>query len=149
MRYLLLLCLLTIAAGVKAQTAEDSVKAVVGNLFEAMHKSDSSAIVACFTSGGLLQSLDERTADIKVRTDSAAVFAHIIAGLPPESVDEKPRIDVVKVDGNLAMVWAPYNLYFHGKFYHCGVDSFQLVRIGGKWKIQYIIDTEHRQGCTP
>lgn len=149
MRYLLLLLLFSAAPRVKAQTATDSVKAVIGNLFEAMHKSDSSAIVSCFTTGALLQSLDERTADVKVRTDSAAAFAHIIAGLPPGSVEEKPRLDVVKVDGNLAMVWAPYNLYFHGSFYHCGVDSFQLVRIGGVWRIQYILDTEHKQGCTP
>jgi hypothetical protein len=149
MRYLLLFCLLAFACGARAQAATDSVKAVIGNLFEAMHKSDSTAIVSCFAPGGMLQSVDERTAEVKVRTDSASAFAHIIASLPPGSVDEKPRLDVVRVDGNLAVVWAPYNLYFHGNFYHCGVDSFQLVRLGGKWQIQYVIDTEHKQGCTP
>lgn len=45
------------------------------------------------------------------------------------------------------MVWAPYQFYYKGKFSHCGADSFQLVRINGKWKIQYLVDTRRSQGC--
>jgi len=54
---------------------------------------------------------------------------------------------VVKIDGPLAIVWTPYKFYFNGKFSHCGVNSFQLVRFNGVWKIQYLIDTRRRAGC--
>ena len=41
----------------------------------------------------------------------------------------------------------PYKFYVGEKFSHCGVNSFQLVKIRGEWKIQYIIDTRRRQNC--
>ena len=145
---LLFLCVCGLCFRAAAQTPEDSVKTVVKALFDAMRLSDSSLISACFTRDGLLQSLDERSQPIKVRTDSIGMFAHIISALPVGAADERPSFDVVRVNGNLAMVWAPYQFYYKGSFHHCGVDSFQLVRIGGVWKIQYIIDTEHRQGCS-
>jgi hypothetical protein len=53
----------------------------------------------------------------------------------------------VKIDSDLAMVWAPYKFYVGEKFSHCGVDCFQLVKLNGQWKIQYLIDTRRRQGC--
>jgi hypothetical protein len=149
MRVLLLLCLIACSSRAAAQSAEDSVKATVHSLFEAMKKSDSSRIRACFTPGGLLQSLDERSNPIKIVTDSIGVFAHIISALPAGAADERFTMDVVRVDGNLAMVWGPYNFFYKGAWHHCGIDSFQLVRIGGVWKIQYIIDTEHKEGCKP
>ena len=56
-------------------------------------------------------------------------------------------VEVVKIDGALASVWTPYKFYFNGKFSHCGVNSFQLVRMNNTWKVQYIIDTRRRVGC--
>lgn len=109
-----------------------------------MRKSDSALIQACFAPGALLQSLDEKKEPVTVVTDPISQFAHIISALPVGAADERPRIDAVRVDGNLATVWAPYQFYYKGTLHHCGVDSFQLIRSGGVWKIQYIIDTEHR-----
>lgn len=62
-------------------------------------------------------------------------------------LDERIQFDVVKVDGPLASVWTPYKFYFKGQFSHCGVNSFQLVRVNGEWKIQYLIDTRRRNDC--
>ena len=64
-----------------------------------------------------------------------------------EVYDEQITFDVVKIDGELAMVWAPYKFYIGEKFSHCGVDCFQLVKLNGEWKIQYLVDTRRRQGC--
>jgi hypothetical protein len=33
------------------------------------------------------------------------------------------------------MVWYPYDLYIDGKWSHCGVDAFTLIRTEGKWRI--------------
>ena len=48
---------------------------------------------------------------------------------------------------NIAVVWAKYKFYIDGKFSHCGVDSFSLIRDKGKWKIASIIYTVEKTGC--
>ena len=41
----------------------------------------------------------------------------------------------VRVNGPLAMVWYPYDLYVDGKWSHCGVDVFTMIRTEGRWRI--------------
>jgi hypothetical protein len=41
----------------------------------------------------------------------------------------------VRVNGPLAMVWYPYDLYRDGKWSHCGVDAFTLIKHDGRWRI--------------
>jgi hypothetical protein len=64
-----------------------------------------------------------------------------------EIYDERITFDVVKTDGVLATAWTPYKFYVGEKFSHCGVNSFQLVKLDGNWKIQFIIDTRRKQPC--
>lgn len=40
-----------------------------------------------------------------------------------------------KVNGAIAMVWYPYDLYVDGTWSHCGVDVFTMVRQEGRWRI--------------
>ena len=133
---------------VKAQNAEDSVKAVVNNLFTAMKNSDSVLLKTCFADKSILQTITKnKEGIIAVKDESLNEFATSISAQPKGSLDEQIVFDVVKIDGPLAIVWTPYNFYYNGKFLHCGVNSFQLVRIGGEWKIQYLIDTRRKVGC--
>ncbi len=55
-----------------------------------------------------------------------------------------PKILVHK---NIAVLWAKYNFFIDGKFSHCGVDSFSLIKNEGKWKIASIIYTVEKKGC--
>lgn len=41
----------------------------------------------------------------------------------------------VRMAGTIAMVWLPHDLYADGKWSHCGVDVFTLVRVGTSWRI--------------
>jgi hypothetical protein len=129
-----------------AQTAEDSVKTVINRLFAAMRNSDASGLQECFADSAILQTI---TANGKIRNEDVRAFAKGISTLPKDSADERITFDVVKVDDGLAIAWTPYQFYYAGKFSHCGVNSFQLVRVNGVWKIQYIIDTRRRKGCLP
>jgi len=63
------------------------------------------------------------------------------------AADERISFETIKIDGPLAIAWTPYKFYYEGKFSHCGVNSFQLVRVDNQWRIQYLIDTRRRQGC--
>ncbi|MGW8283014.1 MAG: hypothetical protein ACWGON_06910 [Gemmatimonadota bacterium] len=47
----------------------------------------------------------------------------------------------VRVDGGVAIAWAPYDFYIDGGFSHCGHDAFQLIRTDGGWKLSSIIYT--------
>jgi hypothetical protein len=47
----------------------------------------------------------------------------------------------VRVDGEVAIVWAPYDFYINDSFSHCGHDGFQLVRTDRGWRLASLIYT--------
>ena len=132
----------------KAQTAEDSVKTVINKLFDGMKTSNPVLLKAAFADSAILQTIGRDAAGKSaVQNESLNEFAAFVSKQPKGAADERISYDVIKIDGPLAMVWAPYKFYFNGVFSHCGVDAFQLVKINGEWKIQYLIDTRRKSGC--
>jgi hypothetical protein len=128
------------------ETAEDSVKAVINKLFTGMKTADAALLKTCFADSMVLQTIS-RAGKLVVKNEDPAGFIDFISKEAPGNADERITFDVVKVDGPLAIAWTPYNFYYKGQFSHCGVNSFQLVRFNGEWKIQYLIDTRRKQGC--
>lgn len=127
-----------------AQSAEDSIKAVVNKMFNAMWLSDTIMLKDCFADSAILQTIEKNG---KVRTEQLTRFTQQVSKLPKESADERIRFSAIHIDGSLASVWTPYRFYLKNNFSHCGSNSFQLVRINGTWKIQYIIDTRRKDDC--
>ncbi|MBI2282802.1 MAG: hypothetical protein HYU71_03735 [Bacteroidetes bacterium] len=146
-----LLLVLLLVAGVQtghAQSAEDSVKTTIGNLFSAMRNADGKAVMFCFADSAIMQTIARnKEGEAVIRNEKPANFATAMGSMPKMAADERISFEVVKVDGALAIAWTPYLFYYNGKFSHCGVNSFQLVRQNGTWKIQYLIDTRRKQGC--
>ena len=146
----LLICFLSISIAqyAAAQTATDSVKLVVNQLFTAMKTSDPVLLQQCFADSAILQTIVmNKEGKTIVRNESVAAFAASISKAPSGALDERIEFDIVKTDAALAIAWTPYQFYLNGNFSHCGVNSFQLVRLNGQWKIQYLIDTRRRTGC--
>jgi hypothetical protein len=54
---------------------------------------------------------------------------------PKVKISERGFSPEVRVNGAVAMVWYPYDLYLDGQWSHCGVDIFTLVRHEGAWRI--------------
>jgi hypothetical protein len=137
-----------IFAAAQAQTTEDSVKTAVNNLFEGMKNADPAVIRAAFADSAILQTISRnKEGQLIIRNESVDAFAKSISEIKKGAADERIVFETIKIDGPLAIAWTPYKFYFDGKFSHCGVNSFQLVRINGNWKIQYLIDTRRRQPC--
>ena len=133
---------------IDAQKTADSVKAVVKQLFDGMKNSDAASIRSAFADSAILQTIGRNAkGDVRVQNENIADFAESISQLKKGAADEQIVFESIKIDGPLAIVWAPYKFYFNGKFSHCGVDSFQLVFINGQWRIQYLIDTRRKQPC--
>jgi hypothetical protein len=150
MKYFLILLTLIIATSVSAQTAEDSVKAVINKMFAAMKNADGASLKECFADSAIMQTIGRnKEGKTVIRNDGTAGFIDFVSKEKQGAADERISFETVKIDGPLAIAWTPYSFYYNGKFSHCGVNSFQLVRINGTWKIQYLIDTRRKAGCTP
>lgn len=50
-------------------------------------------------------------------------------------IDERIHDPLVRIDNDLAVVWAPFEFRIDGKLDHCGTDLFSLVHNDGKWLI--------------
>jgi Putative lumazine-binding len=152
MKFILIALTIAICSlnSVKAQSSEDSVKAAVNKLFTGMKTSDAAMVKSSFADSAVLQTItrNKEGATI-VKNEKVEDFAKSVGSMPKGAADERISFETVKIDGALAIAWTPYNFYYDGKFSHCGVNSFQLVRFNGEWKIQYLIDTRRRQGCNP
>ena len=147
MKYFFALSLL-VSLTASAQTEEEKVKVPILVLFDGMRKSDSSMIRAAFAPTAVLQTVAKnKEGVVSVRTDAVNDFVLSVAKPHTDIYDERITFEMIKIDADLATVWTPYKFYVGEKFSHCGVNSFQLVRINGAWKIQYIIDTRRREGC--
>ncbi|HMR92750.1 MAG TPA: nuclear transport factor 2 family protein [Chitinophagaceae bacterium] len=148
MRTLLISLTILTCLPVQAQTAEDSVKAVVNSLFTAMKNADAEMMKSVMAADAVLQTVSKnKEGQVMVAGENMADFISSVSKLPKGAADERITFDVVKIDGALALAWTPYQFYYNGKFSHCGVNSFQLVRFTDGWKIQYIIDTRRKGGC--
>jgi hypothetical protein len=53
----------------------------------------------------------------------------------------------VLIHNGIAVLWADYKFYVNGKFSHCGVVAFSLIKIDNNWKIAGIIYTVEKSGC--
>ena len=145
---ILLTAVMFISTFIKAQSAEDSVKAVVNQLFAAMKGANAVMLKETFADSAVLQTIRRKQdGTFFVQDEKVSDFVEQIGKAKKDSLDERITFETVKIDGPLAIAWTPYKFYYAGNFSHCGVNSFQLVRINGRWKIQFLIDTRRRQGC--
>lgn len=144
---ILFIVFLALAGVTQAQTTEDSVKATINRLFEGMKKADTTVLKSAFTDDPILHTVaTNKKKKIYVRVEKFHDFVKITGQQKEGEADERVQFETIRIDGPLAMVWAPYEFYYKGKFRHCGVNSFQLVRLEDGWKINYLIDTR-RKSC--
>ena len=148
MKYCLVALMVVLSSVVVyGQTTEDSVKKVISGFFSAMKNVDTLMMKTSFTDSAILQSVVDKDGKVSIKTEALKDFIRLIGRLPKGAPDEQIQFDIIRIDGALAMAWTPYKFYYKGTLMHCGVDSYQLVRINGDWKIQYLIDTRRKTGC--
>ena len=114
-----------------------------------MKNGDAVLFRTAFSDSAVLQTITRsKEGKMIVVSDKVEEFASFVGRLKKDSADERIQFEAIRIDGPLAIAWTPYNFFYNGKFSHCGVNSFQLVRFDGIWKIQYLIDTRRKQGCS-
>lgn len=130
-------------------TTEQTPEKMVQKFFEAFHKQDTITLKNYALEETRLQSVSiDEEGNTQIKTDDYSAFLKSIASIPADATFEE-RIHEYRVEENgmLATVTTPYTLYFNGKLYHCGVNSFELVKFNDQWKIAYLIDTRTKENC--
>lgn len=145
-----ILCLLSILAlsqAAVAQSEEENVKRVVEQLFDGMREADSSLVSAVFATDVRMLTIVERGGKTSLREGAVADFLQAV-GTPHDEVWDEHILDYeIRIDDQLATVWAPYRFYLGNRFSHCGVNAFQLYKSAEGWKIIQITDTRWKEPC--
>lgn len=128
--------------------AAAEVVAVANRLFAAMESRDTAEIRRLFLPQARIVSVGSQGGAPVVRERSPDEFIPGIARAP-EPLRERMWSPEVRIDGDLAMLWAPYDFHRGARFSHCGTDAFQMVRLGGAWRIAALSYTVQREGCPP
>ncbi|WP_081209925.1 3-methyl-2-oxobutanoate hydroxymethyltransferase [Salegentibacter sediminis] len=130
-------------------TQEEMAKKTVVGFFEAFHKQDTVKLRSFAHQNIVLQSISVSAEnETKLTTDSYSKFLQGIASIPDTTkFEEVLHSFEISVHGKMANVSTPYSFYLNGEISHCGVNSFQLLKQDGQWKIIYLVDTREKTGC--
>jgi hypothetical protein len=127
----------------QAATAEEQAVLVpVKAMFEGMAKRDAAAIKEPLLPGGAMVLMRNG----KPTQMTFEAFAERVGRPGTTHIQERIDHPLVRIDSDLAMVWAPFEFLVDGKMDHCGTDLFNLVRTDGRWLIASIADTG-RKDC--
>jgi Putative lumazine-binding len=125
-----------------ATPAEQAVLAPVNALFDGMAKRDPEAMKKVLLPGGTMVLIR----DGKPVQMTVEAFADRVGKPSATSIEERIHDPLVRIDHDLAVVWAPFEFLNDGKVDSCGTDLFNLVWSDGKWLIASVADTG-RKDC--
>ena len=148
---LIAMCLsFAVPASAQSSPASDSaaVVAVVQRLLDAMASRDTATARALLVPGSRVISLRPGSANATPRVQTDSAFIRSLAA-PREALLERMWSPAVRIHAGLAELWAPYDFHLGGRFSHCGVDSFTLMRGASGWQIVGIAYTVETAGCAP
>ena len=124
-----------------ATSDEKAVLVPIQAMFDGMAKRDAAAIKASALPGATMVLMhDGKTEQITFEAFGERV------GKGTTQIEERIHDPLMRVDSDLAIVWAPFEFRVNGKVDHCGTDLFNLVRKDGKWLIASVADTG-RKDC--
>jgi hypothetical protein len=130
------------------QTDEANIKKTITTFFDGMRNADTTLMRSTIVKDVVLQSIaNKKDGTTALVTESMDGFMASVAKPHKEIYDERITFNDLRIDADLAMVWAPYKFYVGQTFSHCGVDVFQLMKTAQGWKIIYIVDTRRKDNC--
>jgi hypothetical protein len=122
---------------------EQAVLAPVTAMFDGMAKRDAAAIKEPTLPGGTMVLMR----DGKPTQMTFEDFAARVGKPGTTKIEERIHDPLIRIDNDLAVVWAPFEFLVDGKVDHCGTDLFNMVRENGKWLIASVADTG-RKDCS-
>ena len=151
MRFALIPVIVLISvAGANAQPQEaekDAVLETVQAFFDTMTAGDVEGARRILQPQGRFHAMRMRDGKPDVRTfTNEEYFAQLQAS--KQKMRERMWSPDVRIRGLIATVWTPYDFWIDGKFSHCGIDAFDLIKTEEGWKLAggvYTLETK----CEP
>ncbi|MEO5907116.1 MAG: nuclear transport factor 2 family protein [Saprospiraceae bacterium] len=138
-----------ICVSLTAFSQDTEIRSTIDRFFQSMYKGDTAALRSCFIPAAQLFTFShDADGNPRAKGETLDQLMKGIAGLNGESTMEEKLLSwQILIDDGIASVWTPYEFYFENKFSHCGVNSFQLMKVGPDWKITQITDTRRKKHC--
>ena len=111
---------------------EKAAIAVAGSALAAITRGDMTALTDLMLPEAVMFPTSTRDGVTRYRLRTRAEQR---AAPVTRKVTERGFRPEARVNGPVAMVWYPYDLYLDGQWSHCGVDVFTLIRTDGQWRI--------------
>lgn len=147
---LVLAALATLPSAVQAQTLsgdEAAALAVAESALAAVSRSDFVAFTDLMLDSAVTFSAGMRNGQYRLQFNTRAQQRGLSTSARFTERGFRPEI---RVAGPLAMVWLPYDFYREGKWSHCGVDLFTLMKADGHWRIATLAwSVEQPPACAP
>lgn len=149
MKKITLLFLLLICAHSYAQNSNDSekkaIKVTINQFFDCLKTQDTVLLKKTVLLNGQIWVANSRNEPSEFYT---RFFKDDIKSFDPNTIfEEKPYSFNINVHKDMAMAWVPYEFIRNGKFSHCGVDIFTLLKMGSTWKIANVSYSVEEEGC--
>ena len=127
------------------ETDTAAVLVPVNAVFAAFEAGDAPAMLRQVYPDGRVTATGSRASGSGLRQQSWSQFAERVK--PGEGFQERISDPAIEIDGDVAMVWAPFVVRVGGKVSNCGYDHFDLVRDHGTWKIMNLTFSSRTTGC--
>lgn len=123
---------------------EQAVMVPITQMFDGMSKRDAATIKKPLLAGGSMVLMRDGKPTQMTFDD----FAARVGKPGTTQIQERIHDPLVRIDHDLAVVWAPFEFLADGKVDHCGTDLFNLVRVDGNWMIASVADTGRKDCAT-
>ncbi len=132
-----------------AQTPENDIQNTITQIFDGMRQSDTTLIKKMLHESCFLKSIGKnKNGETRLQENAIQEWLKQIGSPHPGLIfDERLLSFDIKIDGDMAMAWVPYQFYVNDKFNHCGVDVFTLMKSNNLWKVVGIVDTRRKENC--
>ena len=122
-----------------------SVLVPINAAFAAFEAGDAAALLRHVYADGRVTATGTRATSKGLRQQNWMEFSQRLQ--PGAGFQERISDPAIEIDGDIAMVWAPYVVRVGGKVSNCGYDHFDLVRESGTWKIVNLTFSSQITGC--
>ena len=137
----LVLALSSRTASARAQDRDAEGKAAIAvsdSVLAALSRGDSKTLARLTFDSSVVGGVGVRDGVERV---SLRTWGLYISRPGPSTFTERGFDATVRVQDRVAQVWMPYDLYVGGKWSHCGVDTFTLMKSDGRWRVAALIYT--------
>jgi hypothetical protein len=124
-----------IAGATQGNSDRESIMKTVQAFFDTMTAHDIEGARKVLQPQGRFHAMSMKDGKPDVRAFSNEEYFATLQERSKDKMQERIWNPDVRINGLTASVIAPYDFWINGKFSHCGVDTFDLIKTEEGWKI--------------